>query len=70
MIVGDEKKTLELSKQLFENENVFASPIVFPTVPKGTARIRLMPSAVHSRDDLNVAIEAFRKIGKALGLIG
>ena len=70
VIVGDEKKTLELSKQLFENENVFASPIVFPTVPKGTARIRLMPSAVHSRDDLNVAIEAFRKIGKALGLIG
>lgn len=70
VIVGDEKKTLELSKQLFENENVFASPIVFPTVPKGTARIRLMPSAVHSKDDLNVAIEAFRKIGKALGLIG
>ena len=70
VIVGDERKTLELSKQLFENENVFASPIVFPTVPKGTARIRLMPSAVHSRDDLNVAIEAFRKIGKALGLIG
>ena len=70
VIVGDEKKTLELSKQLFENENVFASPIVFPTVPKGTARIRLMPSAVHSEDDLNVAIEAFRKIGKPLGLIG
>ena len=70
VIVGEEKKTLELSKRLFENENVFASPIVFPTVPKGTARIRLMPSAVHSRDDLNVAIEAFRKIGKALGLIG
>ncbi|MHB1708093.1 MAG: glycine C-acetyltransferase [Thermoplasmataceae archaeon] len=70
VIVGDEKKTLELSKQLFENENVFASPIVFPTVPKGTARIRLMPSAVHSKDDLNVAIEAFRKIGKSLGLIG
>jgi len=70
VIVGDEKKTLDLSRQLFENENVFASPIVFPTVAKGTARIRLMPSAVHSMDDLNIAIDAFKKIGKNLKIIG
>ncbi|QRF74836.1 2-amino-3-ketobutyrate coenzyme A ligase [Thermoplasmatales archaeon] len=70
VIVGDEKKTLDLSRQLFENENVFASPIVFPTVAKGTARIRLMPSAVHSMDDLNIAIEAFKKIGTNLKIIG
>jgi glycine C-acetyltransferase len=69
VMVGDEKKTLELSKRLFEDENVFASPIVFPTVAKGTSRIRLMPSAVHTNDDLNVALEAFAKIGKSLGII-
>lgn len=70
VMVGDEKKTLDLSKQLFENENVFASPIVFPTVAKGTSRIRLMPSAVHTKTDLDAAIEAFAKIGKSLKIIG
>lgn len=69
VIIGDEKKTVELSKSLYTDENVFASPIVYPTVPMGTARIRLMPSAVHSRDDINYAVSAFEKQGKKIGAI-
>jgi glycine C-acetyltransferase len=48
---------------------VFASPIVYPTVAKGTARIRLMPSAVHSREDLKYAGDKFEEVGKRMRLI-
>lgn len=70
VIVGDEKKAVELSTSLYSQENVFASPIVYPTVALGTARIRLMPSAVHSREDIDYAVSAFEKQGKKLGIIG
>lgn len=69
VMVGDEKKTVELSKSLYTDEKVFASPIVYPTVAMGTARIRLMPSAVHSREDIDYAVAAFEKQGKKLGII-
>ena len=66
VVIGDEKKTLELSSYLYRNEGVFASPIVFPTVAKGLARIRVMPSAIHSKEDLKKTLEAFEKGAKAL----
>ncbi|MEM0158566.1 MAG: glycine C-acetyltransferase [Thermoplasmataceae archaeon] len=69
VMVGDENKTLQLSQLLYDNEKVFASPIVYPTVPAGTARIRLMPSAVHSKEDIEFAISAFEKAGKKLKII-
>lgn len=68
VMIGGEKETVELSKSLYE-EGVFASPIVYPTVAKGTARIRLMPSAVHSREDLKYAGEKFEEVGKRLKII-
>ncbi len=68
VMVGGEKETIDLSKALYE-EGVFASPIVFPTVAKGAARIRLMPSAVHSREDLKYAGDRFEEVGKKLKLI-
>lgn len=69
VIVGDEKKAVQLSRSLYSDENVFASPIVYPTVPMGTARIRLMPSAIHSDEDLDFAVSAFKRQGKNLGII-
>ena len=69
VVIGDEKKTLELSNYLYKNEGVFASPIVFPTVAKGVARIRVMPSAVHSKDDLERTLEAFENGAKALKIM-
>jgi glycine C-acetyltransferase len=68
VIIEDEKITKEFSRLLFE-EGVFAQGIVFPTVPKGTARIRVMVSAIHTKDDLNFGIEKFKKVGKELGVI-
>ncbi|NOY78835.1 MAG: glycine C-acetyltransferase [Calditrichaeota bacterium] len=69
VMIGDEKMASELSKRLFEEENIFAQSIAFPTVPRGKARIRVMISASHSRDDLDYGADKFAKIGKELGVI-
>ena len=68
VMVGDEGNALALQRALFE-EGVLALAIVFPTVARGKARIRTMPSAMHSRKDLDDALEAFEKAGKRLGVI-
>lgn len=57
----DEKITQEFAKELFE-EDIFAMPIFYPTVPKSKARIRVIISAIHSKQDLEFALEKFSKI--------
>jgi glycine C-acetyltransferase len=64
----DEEKAQKLSAELFEN-GVFAQSIAYPVVPKGQARLRVMVSAAHSREDLDAAIMGFKAAGKALGII-
>lgn len=68
VILGDELLTQKFSKALFDAD-IFASSIAFPIVARGAARIRVMLSATHSREDLDFALEAFTKAGKALGII-
>jgi glycine C-acetyltransferase len=68
VMVGNEAKTMEFSRELLRN-NVFVSGIVFPTVPKGKGRLRCMISAMHSKEDLDFAIQAFEKVGKELKII-
>ena len=68
VMVGDEKKAKELSKMLFD-EGVFALAIVFPTVPKGKARIRTIVTSDHTQENLQKAVNAFVKCGKKLGII-
>ena len=61
VIIGDVRKAREMSRRLFE-EGIFAQAIGFPTVPEGRARIRCMVSAVHTKADLDFAVEKFEKI--------
>ncbi len=68
VMIGPEAKTMQFSKALLEN-GVFVSGIVFPTVPKGTGRLRCMISAAHTKADLDFAIEIFGKVGKEMGII-
>ncbi len=68
IMLGDEVLTRKLSQQLFEN-GVFAMGITYPTVPKGKARIRVMISAAHSREDLDRGIQSFAQAGRNLGVI-
>ncbi|AWZ49281.1 glycine C-acetyltransferase [Hathewaya limosa] len=67
-IIGDEAKTQEFSKRLYE-EGVYAKSIVFPTVPKGTGRVRNMPTAAHTKEMLDKALKIYEKVGKELGVI-
>lgn len=68
VMLGSEDLAVAFSKKLME-ENVFASAIKFPMVPKGTARVRVIPSASHSKEDLDFGIKAFEKVGRELGVI-
>ena len=68
VIVGEPKLAHELSRLLFE-EGVLATGIGFPTVPKGKARVRTIVTATHTQEELDRALEAFRRIGKKLGLV-
>jgi glycine C-acetyltransferase len=68
VITGDEEKTQEFARRLFE-EGVFTPAIVFPTVPKGRARVRTIVTADHTEEDLKEALEAFGRVGGELGLL-
>ncbi len=67
-IIGDAAKAQEFSKRLYE-EGVYAKAIVFPTVPLGTARVRNMPSAAHTKEMLDEAIAVYKKVGQEMGII-
>lgn len=68
VMLGEASIAQEFSKKLFK-ENMFAMPLGFPTVPKGKARIRVMISAAHSKEDLDIALSAFEKVGKELTVV-
>jgi glycine C-acetyltransferase len=70
IMLGDAALAQQFSRKLFDSEpGLFAMPIGFPTVPQGKARIRVMISAAHSREDLDIGLEVFRKVGRELGVV-
>jgi len=68
VMIGNEGDTMAFSKALLE-AGVYVSGIVFPTVPKGKGRLRVMISAGHTKDDLDFALEKFESVGKELKII-
>ncbi len=68
IMLGEAPLAQQFSRRLFE-EGLFAMAIGFPTVPQGKARIRVMNSASHSRDDLDRALDIFAKVGRELSVI-
>ncbi|MDH7484653.1 MAG: glycine C-acetyltransferase [Anaerolineae bacterium] len=68
VMLGEAPLAREFSRRLFE-EGVFAMALGFPTVPHGQARIRVMNTAAHSRQDLDIGLAAFEKVGRELGVI-
>ncbi len=61
VMLFDEALSVKFSKRLYEL-GVYVSPIIFPTVPKGKARLRVMVSAGHTQEQLTKAVSAFIKI--------
>jgi glycine C-acetyltransferase len=68
VMMGDPDTASRFSQRLFE-EDVFAQPVVFPTVALEKARIRTIVTAAHTEEQLDRALEAFATVGRELGLI-
>jgi glycine C-acetyltransferase len=68
VFAGEGSRAMKLSDRLFE-EGVFAQGIAFPTVAKDKARVRTIVTATHTREELQFALDAFKKVGSELGLI-
>ncbi len=68
VMLGEAPLAQQFSRELFD-AGVFAMALGFPTVPRGKARIRVMISAAHSKEDLDQGLAAFAAVGKQLGVI-
>lgn len=68
VILGETAKAIRMSELLLA-EGVFVTGFGYPVVPQGHARVRCQLSAAHTRDDLDFALQAFKKVGSKLGLI-
>jgi len=68
VILGETAKAIHMSELLLA-EGVFVTGFGYPVVPQGHARVRCQLSAAHTRDDLDFALRAFKKVGSKLGLI-
>lgn len=63
---GTGDAAINLAHDLRENYNIFCSIVIYPVVPKGTIILRLIPTAVHTLEDVDYTINAFRDIKKKL----
>jgi 7-keto-8-aminopelargonate synthetase-like enzyme len=68
VIVGAPQAALDLADALLK-QNIFVLAVRPPTVPEGTARLRVTPTAEHTRADLDEALAAFTVAGRESGLI-
>jgi len=68
IILGDGRKTMEFSRELFA-QGLMATGIAFPTVPEGKARVRLIMTSEHTRAQLDRALETLSSVARRQGLI-
>jgi glycine C-acetyltransferase len=68
VIIGETAAAIKVSEMMLD-EGVFVTGFGYPVVPQGTARVRCQLSAAHTRDDLDQALDAFRRVGRKLGLV-
>jgi len=68
LFVGDDERAVRLSAELLAR-GIFVPAIRPPTVPPGTARLRVVPMATHSADDVEIGLDAFAAAGLASGVI-
>lgn len=69
LIIGEPGPAQKLADLLFEEENIYVTPIVYPMVAKELSRIRVQMNALLTKEDLNDALRSIEKIGKKLNII-
>ena len=68
VILGETSRAIQMSNMLLD-EGVFVTGFGYPVVPQGHARVRCQVSAAHTKEHLEMALAAFKKVGKKLGVI-
>ena len=68
IIIGETADAIRMSDLMLE-EGVFVTGFGFPVVPQGQARVRCQVSAAHSREDLDLAVRAFVRVGQKVGVL-
>ncbi|WP_348263635.1 glycine C-acetyltransferase [Telmatobacter sp. DSM 110680] len=68
VIVGEGRAAMDFSRALFD-EGVMGTGIAFPTVPEGKARIRLILTSEHTKEQLDRALETLERVAKRMGLL-
>ena len=63
---GTIPEAMVLVKDLRENYGIFCSIVVYPVIPKGMILLRLIPTATHTKEDIDITLDAFSKIRKKL----
>ena len=68
IMVGDPVRCKQVTDDLMDRYSIYVQPINYPTVPKGTERLRLTPSPIHSDDDMDRLVAALTEIWSRLEL--
>ena len=66
MCIRDRPEAMALVKDLRENYGVFTSIVVYPVIPKGLILLRMIPTATHTMEDIDITLEAFSGIRERL----